>query len=49
MADESVLGIVALKGAGFIHAAKEHPALRLPHLTRANRNDMVREIADLSA
>jgi len=49
MADESVLGIVAFKGAGFIHAVKEYPALRLPHLTRPHRNDMVREIADSSA
>lgn len=45
--DKLILATVAQKGSGFIREVKSHPAVRLLHLTRANRDEVTQEIARL--
>lgn len=44
--DKPLLATVAQEGSGFIREAKDHPAVRVQHLTRENRDEVTREIAD---
>lgn len=41
-----LLATVAQKGSGFIREAKSWPAGRLLHVTRENRDEVAREVAD---
>lgn len=45
--DKLIPATVAQKGSGFIRDVKSHPAIRLLHLTRENRDEVTQEIARL--
>jgi nucleoside-triphosphatase len=44
--DKSVLATVAQKGPGLIQQVKSYPGVELLHLTRENRDEMTRQVAD---
>ncbi len=44
--DKSVLATVAQKGAGLIREVKSYPGVELVHLTRENRDNVTRQIAE---
>ena len=47
--DICVLATVALKGGGLIQEVKSYPTVKLMHLTVANRDEIVRQVAQMLA